>query len=118
MLLVRSLIAWCWVVSIVGFGRRYLNFNNWFLKYANEAVLPFYMLHQTVILIIGFFIIQLRIGIGWQFVTIATTSFVTIMAIYELVVRRTYILRFFFGMRLKNGAGRNAPVSAAIRQVR
>jgi hypothetical protein len=96
-----TLRSWLFIMAILGFGSRYLNFNNRFLGYANEAVLPFYILHQTVILIIGFFVLQWGIGIAPQYFIIATTSFVAITAIYELLVRRINILRFLFGMRLK-----------------
>jgi glucan biosynthesis protein C len=55
-MLVRSLNSWFWLMTFLGFGARYLNFNNGFLKYARVAVLPFYILHQTVIVTIGFYI--------------------------------------------------------------
>lgn len=98
---VRSLNTWCWLLAILGLGSRFLNRNNRFLSYANEAVLPFYILHQTIIISIGFYIVQWNIGIEPKYVTIATTSFTAIMAIYELLVRRINVLRFLFGMRLK-----------------
>jgi len=97
----RALCTWCWIIAILGYGSRFLNFNNRFLGYANEAVLPFYILHQTIILIIGFFVVQWSAGIALKYAVIATTSFVAIMAIYELLVRRINILRFLFGMRWK-----------------
>ena len=96
-----TLRSWFFIIAILGFGSRYLNFNNRFLGYANEAVLPVYILHQTVILIIGFFVVQWGIGIAPKYFIIAPTSFVAIMAIYELLVRRINVLRFLFGMRLK-----------------
>ncbi|MFC2019230.1 acyltransferase family protein [Chloroflexota bacterium] len=96
-----TLKSWCLLLAILGFGSRYLNFNNRFLGYANEAVLPFYIMHQTVIIVIGFFVIQLSIGIAPKYFIVAATSFVAIMAIYELLVRRINVLRFLFGMRLK-----------------
>ncbi|MFC1938449.1 acyltransferase family protein [Chloroflexota bacterium] len=96
-----TLKSWCFLLAILGFGSRYLNFKNRFLDYANEAVLPFYILHQTVIIIIGFFVIQLSIGIAPKYFIVATSSFVAIMAIYELLIRRINILRFLFGMRWK-----------------
>ena len=46
----RALGSWCCVLAFLGFGRKHLNFSTPFLKYANEAVLPFYILHQTVML--------------------------------------------------------------------
>jgi len=100
----RALCAWCWIIAILGYGSRYLNFNNRFLGYANEAVLPFYILHQTIILVIGFFIVQWSAGIALKYAVIAITSFVAIMVIYELLIRRINILRFLFGMRLKKKA--------------
>ena len=97
----RALCAWCWIIAILGYGSRFLNFNNRFLGYANEAVLPFYILHQTIILIIGFFVVQWNIGIAPKYFIIVALSFIGIMAIYDLLVRRINILRFLFGMRLK-----------------
>jgi hypothetical protein len=40
-------------------------------------------------------------GIAPKYFIITSTSFVAIMAIYELLVRRINILRFLFGMRRK-----------------
>ena len=97
----ETLRSWFFIIAILGFGSRYLNFNNRFQGYTNEAVLPFYILHQTIILIIGFFVVQWSMGIAPKYFIISTTSFVAIMAIYELLVRRFNLLRFLFGMRLK-----------------
>ena len=96
-----TLRSWLFIMAILGFGSRYLNFNNRFLGYANEAVLPFYILHQTIILIIGFFVLQWSMGIAPKYFIITTSSFIVITIIYELLVRRINVLRFLFGMRLK-----------------
>ena len=84
----------------MGLGRRFLSFNNKFLAYANEAVLPFYILHHTVIYIIGFDVIQWSSDIGSKFVIISIASFTIIMAIYEVLIRRINLPRFLFGMKL------------------
>jgi len=97
----RALCAWCWIIALLGLGSRYLNFNNRFLGYATEAILPFYILHQTIILIVGFFVVQWSMGIAPKYLIISTTSFIAIMLIYDLLVRRINVLRFLFGMRLK-----------------
>jgi hypothetical protein len=97
---VQALNTWCWLFAILGLGSRFLNHNNRLLSYANEAVLPFYILHQTIIISIGFYVVQWNSGVGIKYLTIATTSFVAIMLIYELLVRRIKGLRFLFGMRL------------------
>jgi len=93
--------AWIWIIAILSFGRKYLNFNNKLLQYAREAVLPFYILHQTVIVVLGFYVVRWHMGVMAKYLVISTGSFVTIMALYDLVVRRTNVTRFLFGMRLK-----------------
>jgi glucan biosynthesis protein C len=98
----RGLFAWCWIIGLLGLGRRLLNFNNKFLGYANEAVLPFYILHHTVIYILGFYVVQWSGGVGTKFLMISIGSFVAIMALYEILVRRVSIVRILFGMRIKN----------------
>ncbi len=94
----RAFASWFWLVTILGFGSRYLRVGHPFLKKANEAVLPFYILHQTVILILGYYIIQLNIPIFMKYLIIGVFSFVSIVALYVCVVRKFKITRFLFGM--------------------
>jgi hypothetical protein len=96
----RGLLAWCWIIGLLGLGRRFLNFSSKFLSHANEAVLPFYILHHTVIYIIGFYVIQWDMNVGSKFIVISVTSFAIIMAIYEVLIRHINLLRFLFGMKL------------------
>jgi glucan biosynthesis protein C len=96
---IQALNTWCWLLAILGLGARFLTPTNRFLQYSNEAVLPFYILHQTVIIVIGFYVVQWNTGVGLKYLVISTTSFAGIMLIYELLVRRINILRFVFGMR-------------------
>jgi peptidoglycan/LPS O-acetylase OafA/YrhL len=100
-----SLFSWCFVLAILGFGLQHLTFNTHFLRYANEAVLPFYILHQTVIVSVGFFVVQWPIPDLAKFAIIAASSFVIIMVLYEFLVRRFNVMRVLFGMKpLKQAA--------------
>jgi len=96
----RSFNSWFWLAAILGFGSRYLNFENTFLQYAREAVLPFYVLHQTVIVVIGFYIAHWDIGVMVKYLVLSTLSFAIIVAVYHLLVKRINILRFLFGMKV------------------
>lgn len=93
-------VVWSWLLTVIGFGIKHLNFTNPFLKYANEAVLPFYILHQTVNVTVGFFVVQWVIPDLLKYVVILTVSFFTIMGLYEFGVRRFNPMRFLFGMKL------------------
>lgn len=97
---VRSFNSWFWLAAILGFGSTYLNFENAFLKYAREAVLPFYVLHQTVIVIIGFNIAHWEAGVMVKYLLLATVSFAIIVILYHLLIQRINILRFLFGMKV------------------
>jgi surface polysaccharide O-acyltransferase-like enzyme len=94
-----GLSTWCWILVFLGFGRQHLNVNQPWLHYANEAVLPFYVLHQSVLIFVGYFVVQWALPAGVKWLIIAITSFVIIAALYELLVRRVNPLRFLFGMR-------------------
>jgi glucan biosynthesis protein C len=59
----------------MGYVSKYLITNTPFLKYANEAVLPFYILHQTVLLLIGYFVLQWTIPDPAKWPVIAVSSF-------------------------------------------
>jgi glucan biosynthesis protein C len=96
----RGLLAWCWIIGLLGLAHRFLNFSHKFLAYGNEAVLPFYILHHPVIYIIGFYVIQGDMNVGSKFFLISLISFAIIMTIYEVLIRHINLLRFLFGMKL------------------
>ncbi len=97
--IVMSIGRWSWMIFVMSLAAKYLNFNTKALSYGNQAVLPFYIFHQTIILCVGWFIIRLNMGILPKFLIIAVTSFTLIMILYQLLVRRFNIVRFCFGMR-------------------
>ncbi len=98
--LLRSINTWAWIVFILGTGKKYLDKKSKSLNYSNEAVLPFYILHQTAILIIGFYVVQWPLPMIAKFGVIVAVSFVAIMIPYELI-KRFPPTRFLFGMRKK-----------------
>ena len=96
---IRGFNTWAWLLTFLGFASRHLNFNNRFLGYANEAVLPFYILHQSVIVTLGFFIADWDIAVFPKFLFMVVVNFAVIMALYEFVVKRVGALRWLFGMK-------------------
>jgi glucan biosynthesis protein C len=97
LLLITS--SWCWILAFIGFTCKYMTNNTQGLKYANEAVLPFYIMHQTVLLVIGYFVLRWPIPDPVKWLIIALSSFALVMGIYEFLVRRFNILRVLFGMK-------------------
>jgi glucan biosynthesis protein C len=95
----RGFNTWSWLLAFIGLAVQYLDFTNGFLKYANEAVLPFYILHQTVIVIIGYVIRDWDLAVFPKFLFLVVLSFAVIMALYEGVVKRFSVTRYLFGMK-------------------
>jgi glucan biosynthesis protein C len=90
---------WCWVVSILGFGHRYLNKSNRLLQYLSEASYPFYILHLPVNTIVGYFVIQWPVSIAIKFLAINVVTILATYVVYEVLVKRIGVMRFLFGMK-------------------
>jgi glucans biosynthesis protein C len=99
-----TICSWSAVVFMLSTGARYLKAYHKALDYGSEAVLPFYLIHQTIILCVGFFVIRWDMGILPKFLIIAAISFPLVLILYELFVRRFNPMRFLFGMRPKKEA--------------
>jgi glucans biosynthesis protein C len=94
----RGFHSWFWLLTIVGFAIEHLNRKPRWLGLANELVMPFYIWHQTVILVIGFYIVRLEHGILAKFALICALSLPAILLLCGFVARFN-VLRFLFGMR-------------------
>jgi peptidoglycan/LPS O-acetylase OafA/YrhL len=78
-----------------------LNSPSKFLLYFGEASYPVYILHQSVIVTIGFYVVSWDASILAKYGFITITAYIATFTIYELLIRRFNPIRFLFGMRLK-----------------
>jgi len=92
--------CWLWLLAFWGIGMRLLNFTNGLIRYANDAVLPVYILHQTLIIVIGYYVIQWHIPVVAKYFIVVAAVFLSSLAIYE-VVRRISVTRFLFGIKVR-----------------
>jgi glucans biosynthesis protein C len=98
LLVIYAAACWCWLMAIIGTGSLLLNFSNKILSYATEAVLPVYILHQTIIVVLGFYVIQWNTGVAPKYFFIVLATLAASLAVYELV-RRLNVTRFLFGIK-------------------
>jgi peptidoglycan/LPS O-acetylase OafA/YrhL len=98
---VRGFAPWFFVIAILGYGRSILSTRTSFLAYSGQASYPVYLLHQTAIVIIGYYVVQWNTGILIKYATILVAAIVVSILIYDLLVKRTKVTRVLFGMRLK-----------------
>ncbi|MBN1534507.1 MAG: acyltransferase [Spirochaetes bacterium] len=100
-MIVKSIAIWSILLGLIGMGRRYLDRGGRFLGYAQEAAMPYYVLHQTAVMTAGFYIVKLDAGVAVQYIAIMLSAFVAVAVVYEVALRRIPMLGFFVGMKLK-----------------
>ncbi len=94
-------LGWSFVLTILGYGQVYLNKPSENLKRMNEAIYPFYILHQTIIIVFAYYIIQFKFSIPLKIIILLISSFVTIICIYRFLIYPFKITRKLFGMKTK-----------------
>ncbi|MGV7222755.1 MAG: acyltransferase family protein [Nitrospinales bacterium] len=90
---------WTLTLAVLGLGHRFLNRTNGFLRYANEAALPFYLLHMTFTVLTGFFVIQIDTPVVIKYPLIIFFATGSTVLVYELV-RRWKVTRWLLGMKI------------------
>lgn len=100
-----GLLKWTFIISflfaIFGYAKALLNKSSRVLSYANESVYPLYILHQTVEIFFGYYIIQLELPLMIKFFALVVLTFGVSFLLYELIVKRVSFLRIFFGLKMK-----------------
>jgi len=81
---------------------RFLAFDRPFLRNANEGVLPFYILHQPVLVCTGFFVMYWEIHDFLKWIIVLIISFLVILTLYIFLVRKFDLFRFLFGMKTRS----------------
>jgi glucan biosynthesis protein C len=94
-----SVTGWCWTIVMLYVGMRFLDFRNKWLQYGQEAIVPFFLFHQPVIIVIAFFVVQWEAGIGVKLPVVVLISFVVTLALYEVLVRRIEPVRLLLGLK-------------------
>lgn len=95
----RILYLWSTILLILAYSAKYLNNPSSLLSYRNQAVYPFYILHQTVLLMLAYYLINKEINILLKFLILTIGTFGISWIIYELIIRRIKIIRPLFGLK-------------------
>ncbi len=94
-----AVTAWCFIVFLLGIARSYLTTETPTLDYLSRSAFPVYILHQPAIVLIGFWLIQLPVGITPKFSILLIVSLMTTLVIYHFIVRPIPILCFLLGVK-------------------
>lgn len=98
---VSGYFALTWVFALLGYARAKITRGTPALRYANEAVYPFYIVHQTITIALIYWLMKWQAGVWPKLALVAFGTFLGSWAFFE-VVRRVRPLRPFFGLRWKS----------------
>ncbi len=94
-------LAWSCGLAAIGYSRIYFNKDHKLRKVLNEAIYPFYILHQPALIFIGYVVLQWDIAYGLQALLITVFSLVSIIITYWFIIKKFNVLRIAFGMKKK-----------------
>ncbi|WP_445768248.1 acyltransferase family protein [Rheinheimera sp.] len=104
---VLALNHWGWILALIGYAGRYLNKPNnkldkdgRLLHYTNNAILPWYMLHQTLIIIFAVWLKPLALPVAIEAVLLVVLTCAGCWLGYELI-KRFWLSRWLFGLKVK-----------------
>jgi glucans biosynthesis protein C len=104
--IVLALNHWGWILALIGYAGRYLNRrtniidkNGKLLHYSNTAILPWYMLHQTLIIVFAIWLKPLTLPIGLEALLLIVLTCLGCWAGYELI-KRFWLSRWLFGLKV------------------
>ena len=93
-----ALDQWTWIVALLGFARRWLSKDSAVRRYLTDAVFPYYIVHQTAIVVIGHHLAAFRLPAAIEAGALTLSTVAVCAATYE-AVRRTSWLRPLFGLK-------------------
>ena len=126
----QGLAGWTWLAAIAGFAAAFTARRRqtgtatpravpareprWqrAAGYANQAVLPFYLLHEPVIVAFAWIIVRWHAPILVKYPVLVAASFTATLVIYELAVRRYRITRLLSGVKTRERVADGRPLQA------
>lgn len=105
--------TWLWLLVFLGYGKQALSFSNRGLRYLREASYPIYILHQTVIIAVGYFVIQWPLPWASKYLIVLAATVLICFALYHGLIRRLGLLRLLFGLKPRPDAGTAAASATA-----
>jgi hypothetical protein len=96
---VNQISVLSWLLLFFALSARYLNIKSKAVAYWNRAVYPFYILHQTVIILLAWWVMDADWNLFFKFSFISLACFLICWALYEFIIKRFKLTRLFFGVR-------------------
>jgi hypothetical protein len=99
---VAILYAWSCILTLLGLGQRFLNRESTQLRYLTGAIFCYYVLHQTITVIAGYYLTDYELGIAVESLLVLAITVAGCVIGYELI-RRIPGIGILFGVHKVSG---------------
>lgn len=96
----KSIYAWFAIIALLGAGMRWLNRPSPALTYMTEAIFPWYILHQTLIIMAGYWLTRQGLSVWVEFILVCLATILGCALIHEVLIRRWTFIRPLFGLKM------------------
>lgn len=107
-----SVMAWSMTVALLGFAETLFNRDHRWRIPLSRAVFPAYLVHQTVIILVGYWLLPLQLNGVLAYIIIVTAVITASWVIYFIAARSRWV-GLVFGMPMKTQAIQSTPATAS-----
>ena len=93
-----NFIGWISILILLVWGKQFLNKKTRFTEYSNQASYPIYILHQSILVALAYYVVQMCDNLFVQVFSICIGSFLLTVLVYYLI-RRIPVVRKMIGIR-------------------
>ena len=104
----QTLYLWTALLAILGWGKVFLDRPFRWLPYCTEAVYSWYMLHQSLIILLLFWLKPMSLGPWMEPALVVGGTVAGCLALHEFLIRRVAFLRPLFGLKAAKRTSRAA----------
>ena len=90
--------GWVGILAIVGLGKHYLEFHNKVTLYLSKASFPIYILHQSCLVLVAYYVFKVCTSVVLQVILIIFLTFIVTILSYEIIKRIPFV-RTIFGIK-------------------
>lgn len=95
----RVFFTWIVIVTLLGASQKWLNRPSRLLKYMTEAIFPWYILHQTLIILAGYWLTRHNLTVEAELLLVTMSTFGGCLLLHDAFIRRVNIVRPLFGLK-------------------
>ncbi|REL26687.1 acyltransferase [Thalassotalea euphylliae] len=99
--LVCTLVSWSGLLTLVGYASVLCKESPKWLHSANEIIYPFYILHQSIIVVFAFYIVQWDAGIAVKSISLLLSSLLVCITTIYLLIKPFNVTRYMFGLKIR-----------------